>query len=162
MLAESMVVFRAAISIRETLASSSIVIWSGMDYREEALFKSFAVSSKRQRYVTLLGTKRGRDKILFSLDHFSDLDHRFCKQVAPTEQSPAGVLKILEALGAPSTCYVMSSASKLDGCEMNLGEALTAIIGRGLGTFVSCVPGKLAYFEGEEPERRYICHRDPP
>jgi len=29
----------------------------------------------------------------------------------------------------------------------------------GRGTFISCVSGVLAYFEGEEPAERYICHR---
>jgi hypothetical protein len=131
-----------------------------MYHREEALFEAFAVSIKRQRYVELLTTKRGRDKIRFALDHFSDLDSRFCKQVDPSEQTPSGVLRILKGLGAPSRCYVMSSGSELDGREMELADALTEVVGRGMGTFVCCIPGELAYFEGEEPKRRYICHRN--
>jgi len=42
---------------------------------------------------------------------------------------------------------------------MDLSEALAEVIGRGCGTFVSCVPGVLAYFESEEPTEPYICHR---
>ena len=43
---------------------------------------------------------------------------------------------------------------------MGLSEALAEVIGRGMGTFISCLPGKLAYFEGEERNERYICHRE--
>jgi hypothetical protein len=131
-----------------------------MEHREEALFEAFVVSNKRQRYLGLLATKRGRDKIRAALDHFDDLDPRFCKQVASSDQSLRGVLRILRGLGAPSQCYVMSSHSELDGREMDLAEALAEVIGRSSGTLISCVSGRLAYFEGEEPKRRFICHRE--
>jgi hypothetical protein len=52
----------------------------------------------------------------------------------------------------------MSSGDELDGREMELSEALSGIIGSGVGAFVSCLPGKLAYFESEEMSERYICH----
>lgn len=42
---------------------------------------------------------------------------------------------------------------------MPLDEALRAVVGRGMGAFVSCVPGRLAYFESEEPGSRYLLHR---
>jgi len=130
-----------------------------MDHREEELFRAFAVSTKRHRYVELLHTKRGRDKVRIALDHFNDLDPRFCKQVPTSEQTPVGILKVLKSLGAPTQCYLFSSACNLDGHEMDLQDALLEVIGGGMGTFVSCVTGKLAYFEGEEPNRRFICHR---
>jgi len=130
-----------------------------MVLHEEKLFEAFAISTKRQRYVDLQATKRGRDKIRLGLDHFDDLDPRSCKRVPASEQSPSGVLKILQSLGAPSQCHLMSSRSDLDRREMDLSEALPEVIGGGMGTFVSCVPGKLAYFEGEAPKRRFICRR---
>jgi hypothetical protein len=42
---------------------------------------------------------------------------------------------------------------------MSLSDALADVVGRGFGAFVSCVPEKLAYFEGESPKERYICTR---
>jgi len=128
--------------------------------QEEALFQAFAVPRKRQHYVELLNTKRGREKIRLALDHFSDLDLRFCHKVRPTEQNPADILRLLKSLGAPSTCYMMSADGELDGREMVLSEALSEVIGKGQGTFLSCIPGRLAYFEGEEPNERYICRRE--
>jgi hypothetical protein len=129
-----------------------------MEHREEALFEAFVVPNKRQRYRELLATQRGRDKIRASLDHFDDLDPRFCKQMASSE--PADVLGVLKRLGAPSQCYVISSNRELDKREMDLAEALEKIIGGGSGSFISCVPGRLAYFEGEEPKSQYICYRE--
>jgi hypothetical protein len=125
---------------------------------EKALFEAFTVPTKRRRYQELLDTKRGREKIRFALDHFKDLDPRFCYRIKPGEQNPPEVLRIVKSLGAPSSCYVMSSCNELDGREMDLLEALKDIIGRGQGTVVSCVPGKLAYFESEELNERYVCH----
>ena len=126
---------------------------------ETELFEAFAVSAKRKRYVELLATQRGRDKIRRSLDHFHDLDPLRCKQMVASEQTVTGVLKILRKFGAPSSCHLMSSSTLLDGRVMDLSDALPVVIGGGMGTFVSCIPGRLAYFEGEDPGRRFICQR---
>jgi hypothetical protein len=41
---------------------------------------------------------------------------------------------------------------------MDLLAALELVIGSGLGTVISCIPGKLAYYEGELPGDRYVLH----
>ena len=127
---------------------------------DQSFLHAFVVPAKRQRYIELLASKRGRERILSTLDHFRDLDPRFCHRVPPSQHSHGGLLQILIGLGAPSACHVMSSDSNLDDREMGLSEALAEVIGRGMGTFISCLPGKLAYFEGEERNERYICHRE--
>ena len=38
-------------------------------------------------------------------------------------------------------------------------EALEKIVGLRMGAFISCIPGVLAYFEGEETNERYILER---
>jgi hypothetical protein len=121
-------------------------------------FDSFVVPKKRHRYTELLSTTRGLEKVRLSLDHFKDLDTRFCHRVPSAQQHAAEILRALKGLGAPDTCYVMSSNGELDGREMNLSDALGAIVGRGMGSVVSCVPGVLGYFESEEAGERYICH----
>jgi hypothetical protein len=67
------------------------------------------------------------------------------------------ILELLRMKGAGPTCWVISEDSDLDAREMDLHEALKKTIGRGMGTILSCVPGKLAYFEDEED--RYILQR---
>ena len=122
---------------------------------EKKTFQAFVVPSKRSRYAELLDSERGRKKVRLSLDHFKDLNPRFCQEPKPSDSVHAA----LSSFGAPSNCYVISSNDKLDGREMNLGEALKEIVGFGFGSFISCIPGKLAYFEGEGPSDRFICRR---
>jgi hypothetical protein len=128
---------------------------------EQALFAAFAIPVKRERYVELLGTKRGRDKVRDALDHFHDLDPRFCRKVAPKQASPDAVLSALRGLGAPIHCYVFSADSELDRRKMPLSDALQNVIGMSVGTFISCIDGILGFFQGEEPGESYICHRNP-
>jgi hypothetical protein len=40
-----------------------------------------------------------------------------------------------------------------------LRDAINQILGVGHGTLLSCVPGRLGYFEGEDPGERYILER---
>jgi hypothetical protein len=54
-------------------------------------------------------------------------------------------------MGAPDTCAVIGGEN--DGKDMELLTALKQIVGYGTGTVLSCIPGKLAYFEGEVRER---------
>ncbi|MBN4057132.1 hypothetical protein JYU19_02370 [bacterium AH-315-J21] len=62
----------------------------------------------------------------------------------------------LKVKGAPSECYVISNDERFDGKLMDLSAALDSATGHGMGTIISCIPGKLAYFEGEESDDRYV------
>jgi len=42
---------------------------------------------------------------------------------------------------------------------MFLAEAVEKVLGMGMGTFISCIPGKLAYFEGEDENERLLLER---
>jgi hypothetical protein len=66
----------------------------------------------------------------------------------------ADILETLKTRGAPEKCYAISEDEDLDGKELLLSEALRTIHGRGIGTFLSCLPGRLAYFEDED--NRYV------
>jgi len=41
---------------------------------------------------------------------------------------------------------------------MGLLDALKSVVGYGMGTVISCIPGRLGYFEGEFRER-YILQK---
>jgi hypothetical protein len=126
---------------------------------EQLLFAAFVIPTKRERYVELLLTKRGREKVRSALDHFNDLDPRFCRKVHGGDANAAAVLRALRKLGAPPQCHIISVSTDLDGRDMPLSDALEIKIGRGWGTFISCIGGALGYFEGEGPNERYICLR---
>ena len=46
--------------------------------------------------------------------------------------------------------WVISQRSAIDDQEIGLAAALEVIWGTDWGTFLSCIPGKLAYFYEEE------------
>ena len=93
--------------------------------------------------------------------HMRDLDPRFAERIPPRDQNADAIYTMLRDRGAPETCYVMSGSSDLDGKTADLRETLIHVVDGGRdGTFVSCITGRLAYFDGEESGERYILARD--
>jgi hypothetical protein len=128
---------------------------------EEELIRAFVIKERRERLVAGLANPRRRRQVLDSLNHFGHLDARYAQIIVPIAQTPQGIANILKGKGAPDACYVISGNAKLDGQEMPLTAALERVVGMGLGTFISCVPGMLGYFEGEEAGARYVLDRRP-
>ena len=124
-----------------------------------ALIDAFVRPARRARLRGLLGSAKGRAKLRAGLAHFHDLDPRYACLVPASAESPAGIAALLRARGAPATCYALSEDTRLDGRALPLEEALAQVVGRGMGTVLSCVPGRLAYYEGEEMEERYVLDR---
>jgi hypothetical protein len=130
------------------------------DLEQEAAFiRAFITPAKRDRLVELLGRPKRRQDVLRRLYHFADLDPRFIGNIPAAEDSVEGVEALLRSKGAPDMCYAISTDLELDGRTVTLREALTRIRGRGHGTLLSCVPGSLGYFEGEEIGARYVLER---
>jgi hypothetical protein len=126
---------------------------------EQGVVRSFVAEAKRDRYLQLLGNRRRRSTFLHALADRRDFDARFAVAIPRKEQTAAGVATLLRRRGAPDTCYVLSEIEELDGRILPLSEALSASFGMGLGTVLSCIPGTLAYFEGEAPGDRVILER---
>lgn len=126
---------------------------------EDGLIKAFVVSRKRDRMLSLLGNPKRRRAALDALCHFGDLDERFAESIPRGQQSPEGIAQILRAYGASDTCWVVSSDASLDQRTMLLAEALVAIVGQGEGSLISCVPGELAFYEGEDSHDRCVLRR---
>jgi hypothetical protein len=128
---------------------------------EIALIRAFVVPSRRQRWLELIGTKRGRTKLRTELAHCeTDLDLRFARELRPEEGTVDEILAILVSLGGGSTCIALSEDDELDGRALELRHALSQVVDSQLGTFLSVNPGKLAYFEGENASPKYVLIRD--
>lgn len=123
------------------------------DEHERQLVRSFIIPERQNRYLELLATPRRRKDITSTLAHFKHVDMRFVVRIPPSQTHLPNILKILKSKGAPETCYAISEDDDLDGREIPLTEALRFILGRGIGTFLSCIPGRLAYFEDEDDRR---------
>ena len=126
---------------------------------ERAFVNSFVTPKRKSRYLGLLESKKGRRKFLGILNHFRDLDDRFSAHVSDSFEITYEIAQILKKKNAPDKCYVISDNKEIDGRQMDLTAALEEVVGNGIGTILSCIPGKLAYFEGEEPHERYILER---
>lgn len=123
---------------------------------EEALIRAFVVASRRTRYLDLVASKKRRPKFLLKLGHFADLDPRFATELHGVETSDHAVIARLKKLGAPDECYVISD-SALDGLRLPLDEAVRKVVMYGMTSFVSSIPGRLAFFRNEEGY--WICQR---
>jgi hypothetical protein len=147
---------RPRLSIRAKLDGSWSLI--AMNHEEE-LIRSFIMPTKRQRYLDFVSKPKTRQKFLCELAHFKSLDPRYLLAIPPSKQHPKDIAQILTDKGAPTLCWVTSEDRRLDGKEMSLLEALGDVVGRQMGTFLSCIPGRLAYFEGEDMGFRWILER---
>jgi hypothetical protein len=121
-------------------------------------FLAFLAEPGRGRMLRLLemGEKRRRD-VRSLLHQAIELDPRYCTQLTGSDYFPGPLEKALRAFGAPPDCYLIGGA--LDGREMLLAEALaTADLGED-GTFISCLPGRLGYFQYAAMRAAYLLRR---
>ena len=128
-------------------------------HHTSALIRAFVSPERQERYLALLKSARGRAKLRERLAHTRDLDPRFAHAIPSGAHTPGEIARLLLTRGAPAVCVLFAEDPSLDGIELPLEEALSAVVGRGMGTFISCLPGRLAYFEGEERGNRYILER---
>jgi hypothetical protein len=146
------------------------VAHSGAMNHEEAIIRAFIAPDRREQYLARLRSPKTRQKFMARhFHHMVDLDERYAKKLDPgmplvewEKRSGAHLDKIedlLRSRGAPSRCHVMSASSNLDGQEVDLRAALEDVVGHNDGTFISCIPGRLAYFEGEGSNERYVLQR---
>jgi len=124
---------------------------------EEATIKAFVVPNRQERYLAFLSNPKRRAKFTTELAHFKALDFTYAKIIPAVQQNASSIAKLLTSKGAGQTCWVISEDSEIDAKQMDLQAALRVTIGRGVGTIISCVPGRLAYFEDEDD--RYILER---
>lgn len=120
-------------------------------------FLDFLAEPSRGRVSTLLerGEKRRRD-VRSMLHHNVRIDPRFSQHLTGSDAFAGPVEAMLCKRGAPSTCYILGGGSVLDGREMPLRDALDATIGMGDGVFVSCIPGRLGFYEYAEMKSSYL------
>ena len=125
----------------------------------EAGLVAFVVRAKRERIEMFIASKKNRHKFVDDLWHFREWDPLAVVQLAPAQHTPEVVLAELTRRGASGDVYLVSATSALDRRVMPLPVALRSVVGSSSGTVVSCVPGRLAYFEGEGPGDRCILQR---
>ncbi len=123
-------------------------------------FLEFLANPSRRRMEALLGLGTKRRAIVRSLLHNAVLlDQRHAQKLTGSEAFTAPVEALLLKKSAPATCYVLGAGGDLDGREMPLRVALDGIIGASNGAFVSCIPGRLGFYEYATMQSSYILQR---
>jgi hypothetical protein len=90
-----------------------------------------------------------------------DFDRQAVVVIPADSQTASKIEKLLRIRGAPAACWLVSQRSDWDGRQMPLTNALEAVVGAGFGTVISCIAGRLGYFEGEGPSDRHLLERQP-
>jgi hypothetical protein len=131
-----------------------------MNLHGQEFVESFVQSARRERVRLGLANPKKRRKFVEEFAHHGTyiLAPECLRSMKPNQQHPDSIYAILRGLGAPDTCYLISEDRNFDGKEMELLAALKEVVGGGMGTVISCLPGRLGYFEGEVRER-YILQK---
>ena len=74
------------------------------------------------------------------------------------DQTPEMIYRLLRENGAPCLCHVMGNG-ELDGRDLPWQEAVDGVLAYPFGRFISCIPGKLGFFQDEDQSERYILKR---
>jgi hypothetical protein len=124
-----------------------------MNPHEQAFVEAFVQRSRRERAAFCLSNPKKRHEFINKFAHHGRdvLIPAHLKSIDPSHQNPKSIYAILHNLGAPSTCHVIST--HVEGGDFELLSALEQVVGCGHGAVISCIPGRLGYFEGEWKER---------
>jgi hypothetical protein len=129
-------------------------------HNEHSLIAAFVKRSKRDRYREILSNPRLRHKFTNQLAHFTDFDPKYHLSIPSNKLFVDNIALELQKRHSPNIVFAISEDPALDQKELPLVDALKQIVGRGMGTVLSCIPGRLAFFETED--ERFILERHDP
>ncbi len=129
-------------------------------YHDQALIAAFVKRNKRDRYREILSDPKLRRKFTDKLAHFADFDPAYRLPFDGKKLFPDSIARELLKRNSPNVIFAISEDPTLDQKELPLLEALNRIVGYGMGTVLSCIPGRLAFVETEE--ERYMLERHDP
>ena len=126
---------------------------------EVTLVSTFVNPLKRKHLIEILANPKRRHRATATLAHFQDFDPGAVVPLESAADTPAAIESALRSRGAGDNCHVISENRAIDGKTLSLRAALEKVVGQGSGTLLSCVPGELAYYEGQVPSDRCILAR---
>jgi hypothetical protein len=126
-------------------------------HHENSLIAAFVKRNKRDRYREIVSDSRLRHKFTSQLAHFKDFERRYRLPIPSNTLFVDNTARELDQRNSPKIVFAISEDPALDQKEIPLVQALEQIIGRGMGTILSCIPGRLAFVETEN--ERFILER---
>jgi hypothetical protein len=127
---------------------------------EQSLIATFVKRNKRDRYREILSNPRLRHKFTSQLAHFTDFDPKYRLPIPSNRLFVDNIAVELKKRHSPNIVLAISEDPALDQKELPLLDALQQIVGRGIGTVLCCIPGRLAFVETED--ERFILERHDP
>ena len=135
------------------------VLASAGSVHEQEFVRSFIQKERRERCSFLLSHPSRRRRFTDELAHFKWLDERFATPVPGSmAHSAEDLVSLLKRNGAGPAVWVISEDRSIDGRALPLQEAMDSIW-CGMGSVLSCIPGKLAFFRGEEMKSELLLQR---
>lgn len=126
---------------------------------EEVLVRRLFLHPRRLEFLRgLSGTRNARYRTVNLLCHFDDFVAGTVHPISVNQQDCETIYRLLQSKGAPSICHVISEGD-LDSRDMGLREAITGTFDPPICSILSCIPGNLAYYQGEYADRRCILER---
>jgi hypothetical protein len=129
-------------------------------HNEHALIAAFVKCNKRDRYREILSNSRLRHKFTHRLAHFTGFDRKYRLPIPSDKLFVDNIALELQKRHSPKIVFAISEDPAIDQKELPLVEALKHIVGRDMGTVLSCIPGRLAFVETED--ERFILERHDP
>jgi hypothetical protein len=129
-------------------------------HNEHSFIAAFVKRNKRDRYREILSNPRLRHKFTERLAHFTDFDPKFRLPIPSKKLFIDNITFELKKRHSPELVFAISEDPTLDQKELPLVKALKQTVGRGIGTVLSCIPGRLAFVETED--ERFILERHDP
>jgi len=126
-------------------------------HHESSLIAAFIKRGKRERYREIVANSRLRHKFTSLLPHFKDFDPQYRLPIPSNKLFVDNIARELDKRHSPKIVFAISEDPALDQREIPLVHALPQIVGRGMGTILSCIPGRLAFVETED--ERFILER---
>jgi hypothetical protein len=129
-------------------------------HNELSLIAAFVNRNRRDRYRDFVSNPRLRHKFTHQLAQFSDFNPKYRLPIPSNSLFADNIASELQKRHSPPIVFAISENPALDQKELPLVEALHQTVGRGMGTVLSCIPGRLAFLETED--ERFILERHDP
>ena len=120
---------------------------------EDPTIRAFFDPAKVDRFVQLLGKPNRRQDALKTFDHAIAFDPQWAKSV----DSKIDIAGVLKKKGSGLEAYLIGTSK--DQCILPIVEAIRCVEYE--SGIVVCIPGELAYYCGEDGERRFVLERRP-
>ena len=134
--------------------------YTSLVYHEQSFIAAFVKRTKRDRYREILSSSRLRHKFTSQLAHFKDFDPAFRVSIPSNKLHVELIARELSKRHSPNYIFAISEDPALDEKELPLIGTLKLVVGSGMGTVLSCIPGSLAFVETED--ERFILERHNP